>query len=145
MTKEEIAERLKTARSKAGFRTAREAAESLGVNYQTYAAHENGHRAFDIQAVVQYARRFRVSTDWLLTDRGAGPGQDFDSTTSIRGADEILDMLKRIDGLKPADATTLLAAIQGVIQANAAASPERGRPDDRSEPASSRREASSSR
>ncbi|MER8959337.1 XRE family transcriptional regulator [Mesorhizobium sp. M0701] len=73
MTKEDIADRLKTARINAGFRSAREAAASLAVPYQTYAAHENGHRAFDNQAAAQYARRFRISTDWLLTGRGDGP------------------------------------------------------------------------
>lgn len=69
---EEIHDRLKSARLSAGFRSVREAAASLGVPYQTYAAHENGNRAFDNQAAAQYSRRFKVSMDWLLAGRGEG-------------------------------------------------------------------------
>lgn len=68
--KELIAKRLKQARKAAGFKRAVEAAESLGLAYQTYAGHENGSRAFDNEAAAQYSRRFKVSLDWLLTGRG---------------------------------------------------------------------------
>lgn len=70
---EEIHDRLKASRLAAGFRSVREAATSLGIPYQTYASHENGNRAFDNQAAAQYARRFKVSIDWLLTGRGEAP------------------------------------------------------------------------
>jgi DNA-binding XRE family transcriptional regulator len=66
---DEIARRLRQAR-KEKFATVREAAESLGVPYQTYAAHENGNRAFDNETAAKYARRYHVSLDWLLTGRG---------------------------------------------------------------------------
>lgn len=62
-------ERLKTARLRAGFKTARIAAKSLGVPYPTYAAHENGNREPPISALAQYARRFAVSIDWLIQGR----------------------------------------------------------------------------
>jgi phage repressor protein C with HTH and peptisase S24 domain len=65
----EIAKRLKEARIKAGFSNARAAAESLGIEYQTYAAHENGSRGLARSAEV-YARRYGVSLDWLLRGKG---------------------------------------------------------------------------
>lgn len=68
--KEAIAARLKAARKDAGFSTVGDAATALNVPYPTYAAHENGSRAFDNEAAAFYAKRFRVSIDWLLTGRG---------------------------------------------------------------------------
>lgn len=72
---DEIAKRLQAAREAAGFKNAAEAARSLGVKYPTYAGHENGARGFDNDTAAQYARRFKVSLDWLLTGRGKGPGE----------------------------------------------------------------------
>lgn len=68
-TDKEIGARLKMARKAAGFGTAVAAAESLGVVYATYAGHENGNRGLRA-SLEQYARRFGVSADWLLTGRG---------------------------------------------------------------------------
>jgi len=68
--KEEIAARLKAARKDAGFTSVGDAATALNVPYPTYAAHENGSRAFDNEAAAFYARRYRVSIDWLLTGKG---------------------------------------------------------------------------
>lgn len=69
-----IGERLKQARIHARYATATEAAEALGVKYQTYAAHENGNRGV-ARACERYARRYKVSLDWLLRGRGPGPGE----------------------------------------------------------------------
>lgn len=66
----EIGRRLKEARIRAGYRFAREAAEALGVKYPTYASHENGSRD-QSKEIGLYARRFKVTTDWLLTGREA--------------------------------------------------------------------------
>lgn len=63
------AERLKKARKDAGFRTARDAASSLGIPYSTYAGHENGSRQFETDEAVIYARKFKVPIEWLLTGR----------------------------------------------------------------------------
>ncbi|RWO22844.1 helix-turn-helix transcriptional regulator [Mesorhizobium sp.] len=65
-----IAQRLKEARINAGFKSVADAAKSLSVPYQTYAAHENGNRTFDNESAAKYARRYKVSLDWLLTGRG---------------------------------------------------------------------------
>lgn len=76
----EMAERLKQARMDAGYRTTRDAAASLGIAYPTYAGHENGNRAFDIEAAKIYARKFRVSLEWLL----GGKGDQHINSTLIR-------------------------------------------------------------
>ena len=66
--------RLKKAREVAGFESAPAAARALGVNVTTYAHHENGTRGFKKDSAQQYARRFKVSAEWLLFGRGTGPG-----------------------------------------------------------------------
>ncbi|MBN9333276.1 LexA family transcriptional regulator [Devosia sp.] len=60
-------ERLKTARVKAGYTTASDAAASMGISRATYIGHENGSRAFRIEAAEKYARWYRVRPAWLLT------------------------------------------------------------------------------
>jgi transcriptional regulator with XRE-family HTH domain len=65
----EIFDRLKIARERSGFTTAKDAATSLGLPYYTYAQHENGNRNIPRDAILKYARRFKVSPDWLLTGR----------------------------------------------------------------------------
>lgn len=62
-------ERLKRARSDAGYRTAKDAADALGVRYSTYAGHENGSRDFSADEASDYARKFKVAVDWLLYGR----------------------------------------------------------------------------
>lgn len=62
-------DRLIKARKHANFETAAAAAEALGVKEPTYMGHENGSRGFKGKAE-QYARRFGVSLEWLLTGRG---------------------------------------------------------------------------
>lgn len=68
----EIAARLKEAR-KLHFKTASAAAESLGVNRATYYGHERGEDGFSMEQAIQYARRYRVSLDWLMRGKGQGP------------------------------------------------------------------------
>jgi phage repressor protein C with HTH and peptisase S24 domain len=65
--------RLEIARKAAGYQTAREASEALGVAYPSYAAHENGQRGL-ARVAERYAKFFKVSLDWLLTGKGPGPG-----------------------------------------------------------------------
>src|SRR6478609_1215837 len=78
----EVGQRLRAARVRAGFKTARAAAESLGIPYPTYTQHENGTRGLQREAEV-YVRRYKISLDWLL--RGKGPGMidldELDTTT----------------------------------------------------------------
>lgn len=61
--------RLKDARKRAGFATAREAASALGISYPTYASHENGHRQYEYEEALVYGRKFKVTAEWLLTGK----------------------------------------------------------------------------
>lgn len=64
---ETISDRLRKARIGAGFPSAQDAADSLGVRYPTYSAHENGTRGVNPEKLKLYARRFKADLDWLIT------------------------------------------------------------------------------
>lgn len=66
----ELGERLVAARKRAGYATVADAARSMGVKYPTYASHENGNAGVRHSVAEKYARKFRVSLEWLLTGRG---------------------------------------------------------------------------
>jgi hypothetical protein len=71
-------ERLRKARRMAGYKTMRQAAEAHGLDYPTYAGHENGHRGFS-HVAPRYAQLFKVNLIWLMTGRGnpkTKPGHD---------------------------------------------------------------------
>lgn len=68
-------ERLRWARKRAGFDTAKAAAESLGMKKDTYSAYEREPgkskvTGLDHQRAIQFARKFKVSWEWLLTGSG---------------------------------------------------------------------------
>jgi phage repressor protein C with HTH and peptisase S24 domain len=69
-------ERLRIAREK-HFKSARLAAKAMGVAVSTYGAHERaedpGGRDFGPEEAMRYARRFRVTAEWLLTGRAPDP------------------------------------------------------------------------
>lgn len=65
-------DRLKFVRVKAGYGTAKAAAEAIGVPLFTYRQHENGLRKISRDAAVRYSRFFKVTVDWLLTSRNSG-------------------------------------------------------------------------
>lgn len=67
--------RLQKAREARGFSSAREAAQRLGFNYETYSQHERGLRGLS-RAAADYAKAFKVSVGWLMNGEGSGPGQD---------------------------------------------------------------------
>jgi hypothetical protein len=55
--------------------SAKDAAESMGMNADTYRAYERApgtskHTRLDDQAAARFARKFKVSWQWLLTGRG---------------------------------------------------------------------------
>lgn len=87
----ELHERLVTARKQAGYQSAAEAAEALGIPYPTYAGHENGSSGFRADKGELYARRFKVRFEWLM--RGAGPMVDL--------ATKYRDILTVFDSLPP--------------------------------------------
>lgn len=71
MVDSDMAERLSLARKKAGFESARAAAQAFGWKESTYAAHENGQNGIKPDIASRYSRAFRVSPAWLLTGEGA--------------------------------------------------------------------------
>jgi len=69
--RQEMGGRLAAARRHAGYLTVADAARSLGVKYPTYASHENGSAGIRHPVAETYARKFKVSLEWLLTGRGS--------------------------------------------------------------------------
>jgi transcriptional regulator with XRE-family HTH domain len=65
---EDAATRLKRARIKAGYKTAKAAADRFGWVLSTYRSHENGQTPVPVSFAKRYARAFRVTPDWLLFD-----------------------------------------------------------------------------
>lgn len=76
------AERLRSARKSAGFSSAAEAARSLGLNVESYRQYENGTNGFSALAP-DFARRYRVRLDWLVTGRGEMRGRRDDESLEI--------------------------------------------------------------
>lgn len=66
------AERLRQTREKAGYDTAKSAAEAMGAPVSTYIQHENGGRGIPAARAAKYGRFFRVAPEWLLYGRGTG-------------------------------------------------------------------------
>lgn len=62
----DASERLKQAREKGSYSSAKAAAEAMGVPVATYIQHENGTRGFPASVAARYARFFRVKPEWLL-------------------------------------------------------------------------------
>ena len=79
----DLHERLQAARRHAGFATAKDAAEALGISYPTYAGHENGQSGFRAPTVEIYARRFKVSYEWLMSGRGTMLGSSPRTATIV--------------------------------------------------------------
>tara|TARA_Y100000310_G_C20692831_1_gene823461 strand:- start:113 stop:508 length:396 start_codon:yes stop_codon:yes gene_type:complete len=99
------AERLRIARLRAGFETAKEAAEAMGFPVSTYLAHENGSRGYPAKKAFTYARKFKVSEQWLLYGTGKAPGLDGDLNAEI---------ISIIDHLPPIKKEAALAMLRGL-------------------------------
>jgi hypothetical protein len=85
-------ERLRAARARRGFKSARLAGKALGIAISTYGAHERaeaaGGRDYGPDEAKFYARRFGVSPEWLLTGRGQGPRDEFPGIPALLEAEE---------------------------------------------------------
>jgi hypothetical protein len=101
----ELHERLAVARAAAGFKTAADAAEALGVKYPTYAGHENGSSGFRKDAGEKYARKFKVRFEWLML--GIGP---MTATAAPEKTDPLVQAFARILPLLPEDRRLRFAA-----------------------------------
>ncbi len=63
------ADRLRDARIRAGYATAKDAAEAMGASVSTYIHHENGTRGFPATRADRYAKFLKTSPEWLLYGR----------------------------------------------------------------------------
>jgi hypothetical protein len=68
----EAAIRLRQARERRGFSSAKDAAQYFGWPYQSYLQHESGLRGLS-RVAKKYARAFKTTEGWLLTGEGEGP------------------------------------------------------------------------
>ena len=101
------ASRLRVARLRAGYETAKEAAEALGFPVSTYLAHENGSRGYPAKKAYTYARKFKVREQWLLYGVGEAPG------TGGNQSAEIIDLVERLPPIKKEAALAMLRGLAG--------------------------------
>lgn len=66
MARHPVSARLRQARIKKGYETAKDAAAFFAWNQHTYRGHENGSRPPPSRSLMAYAKAFGVTTDWLL-------------------------------------------------------------------------------
>ena len=96
---ETAAERLKKIRAER-FRTAAEAQRALGVEYATYAAHENGSREISRNFAIRYANFYKIRLDWLLTGSGepraAGAVQRLFDELKPENKEKVLDYIMMV-------------------------------------------------
>lgn len=116
-------------------------ADQVGLTASSISQLEHGKQGFTDSTLAALANALGCRPGDLLL---WGPGEVEASTGPIRGADNIRKVLERIEGLKAADVTALLAVIDGFQRANAG-QPEQFRPGGRSEPATHRHESAPSR
>lgn len=68
------AERLRLARIRAGYESARAAAQRNNWVYDSYSQHERGERGLRREVAERYADAYRVAVGWLLTGEGSIDG-----------------------------------------------------------------------
>jgi len=97
-------ERLKIARSNAGWENGKLAAKHHGWKYSTYKTHESGGRNFDIRQAREYATAYGVTVGWLLN------GEDEISTLVD---DRPTIPVRRVPIMMPASIAELIALSEG--------------------------------
>lgn len=60
------AKRLKAARERAGYETAKAGADALGMKEAGYRHHENGTRDISYRSAQKYAKAFKTTAEWLM-------------------------------------------------------------------------------
>jgi transcriptional regulator with XRE-family HTH domain len=83
-----IARRLVQAREAAGYKTATDAADAMGVQYGTYAGHENANRSISRAMLARYAKFYGVKADFLLY------GSDDDAEDSVKPSTAVSEFPK---------------------------------------------------
>jgi len=112
-----VGQRLREAREVAGYRSAREAADAIGIAYPTYAAHENDSRGLRRDSAEVYARRFKVSIDWLLTGKGNRSNSNVVQVVGIVGAGQYIEAIfngvDTVEAPPETDETTVAVIVRG--------------------------------
>ena len=122
----EIGNRLKAARKAVGFSSANDAAAALGINYPTYAAHENGTRGINRRALERYSKYFDVRIDWLIS------GENDAGTDSYkRKIDEKLSFIMKATGWRQNDLAERLSVAQASVSRWFSGSDPRGEQRDK--------------
>jgi phage repressor protein C with HTH and peptisase S24 domain len=102
---DDMASRLRKAREKAGYKSARSAALKFGFGVSTYAAHENGQNEYDGPKAEEYAAAFKTSAAHLLVgDKSAPPNYVADVVGIIGAGAEIEPEEPPPHGLYPINA-----------------------------------------
>lgn len=101
-------ERLRIARIRAGFDTGKAAAEAMGVPVATYLGHENGSRGISAKRAGQYAKRFKVTEQWILYGVGPAPGSEQQGETA-----EIINLIDHMPPLRRKEALNILRVLAG--------------------------------
>lgn len=122
---DQMHERLAAARRHAGFNSATEAAEALGVPYGTYAGHENGSSGFRADKGEIYAKKFKVRFEWLM--RGTGPMVDL--------ATKYREILTTFDSLPPDLQETYADVLRKLAEPYRQPEPQIERPRAKTKPA----------
>lgn len=94
-------DRLRQARLRAGYETAKSAAKAFGWNPDTYKQHENGLRGLRPQVAIKYGRTLRVSPAWLLT--GENPPSWLNSNTLRGGTTQTVTVMRTFPKVKLVD------------------------------------------
>jgi hypothetical protein len=102
------AARLRIARLRAGYETAKDAAEALGFPVSTYLGHENGSRGISAKKAEIYARKYKVREQWLLYGVGPGPGSEQGEETA-----EIVNIVEHLPPIRRAEALRILKVLAG--------------------------------
>lgn len=89
----EMHERIRRARIAAGFNTASEAADRLGMKHHAYRHYESGYRVPPTSRLEDIARAFKVDIQWLVAGKG-------DKKTDVVEMQELWDRIRAQD--KPA-------------------------------------------
>ena len=128
-------DRLRQAREALGL-SVEEAAIAFGAAYSTYAAHENGTTPFTLSAAIEYARRYKVSIDWLVHGGTQGPGERVKSDTTSEAA---LRSALIAYGVDNSDLPAVFKAIKGFVAESDGEQSQLDRPHGQSAPANRRR------
>jgi hypothetical protein len=88
-------ERLTWARRRSRFETQRDAADSLGMNLNTYSAYERApdkskHTPLDHQAAIRFGKKFKVNWVWLLTGWGEPTGDPLTTNAPLTVLEEAM-------------------------------------------------------